>query len=294
MNDVETRLRALADEDAPAPPVEQLVHLIHRRRRRLAGAGAGVAAMAVLVALALTIGGGGPTSLRAADESGSTTSVTEQTTTTAAGVLPLPTTEPTETTETTRPAASPTAKPALVCRNSYDPACGRFRWDPPPSANAMVTSRTTFTPSNPKVGETVTFRVVVDDPDATLDERSVPYGFGDGSPTVNAHPERGEGCPTYRTRYGPWTPPAKVHGHIELTITHVYESDGNFTFAHTVFSGRCDRFGLGAPRTETGEAVYNPYSDYTSELIEVQVRRDDTTTSTTSTTESEPAATAMP
>ena len=53
--------------------------------------------------------------------------------------------------------------------------------------NQPLTAKVTYSPATPRVGETVTFRVVVDDPDGSrfLDTSGIANDYGD------APPERG-------------------------------------------------------------------------------------------------------
>ncbi len=151
-------------------------------------------------------------------------------------IPPLP--KPMSTVTTSRPPSSPsvstTRPPATtsstagtpVCRNSVDPACGPFRWDPLPPPNQPLTAKVTYTPSTPKAGETVTFRVVVDDPDGSrfLDTSGIANNYGDAPPEggVGGHAD----C---IARFGPWTPDASQPIHADLTFRHVYANPGTYT-----------------------------------------------------------------
>jgi hypothetical protein len=138
------------------------------------------------------------------------------TTTTVAGtVTPLQasTTLPPATTTT---AALPPAPPP-TCHNSYDPACGPFRWDPDPGPNAPLTVTITPPSQQVKANQPVNFHVMGHDPDAKIQRDCVFFDFGDG--------QTGGGCPpppTCQTPYGPWTPPAKVDDTYEFQVTHTY------------------------------------------------------------------------
>lgn len=275
---VEDRLHQWAEQAAAAPagpPVEDLVSRIHRRRKRR------LATLAA-AALVLLVGGGviatvdrDRTRVQTADDPAETTTTSS-----------APTSSTTETTSSVPGAGGPsTSAPGSSCRNSYDPACGPFRWDPAPGPNAQASFSYTITPKNPKAGETVTIRVVADDPDAVLEPRSVRLGF-DFSAGPSATEPMDAGCPSYRTRYGPWTPPAKRKGHVERTFTHVYEAEGSYSWGFTVYSARCEWFGQGVPRGEAYDGGYNPYGSYTSEIgtITVGPAQDQETTTTTEST----------
>ena len=137
------------------------------------------------------------------------------------------------TTPTTiRAATSPTSRPPAAtsttgpCRNSIEPACGPFRWDPPVPPNQPITAELSYLPTAPKAGETVTFYVTVDDPDGNmlLDRDGMANNYGDKAP------ERG---PTAIVdcveRYGPWTPDPPNPVHADLTFRHVYAAPGTYT-----------------------------------------------------------------
>jgi hypothetical protein len=281
MTDVDTRLHDLAHrlDDATGgrpPPVEDLVRRIgHRRRRRTVGLAVCTMAAAVMVLAGIAFGmDDDRTDVRTADQPDVTT-----TTDPTADIAPI-TTAP----ATVAPGATPTTAAVDRCRNSYDPSCGPFHWVPAPGPNYSLTVRVTITPSKPKVGDTVAFRIFVDDSDANLDPASVRFGVSSLDP-----PDQegfGAGCPSYRTRYGFWTPPPRTHGRVELTFTRVFEAPGSYRWGFTAMSARCDNSGPGVPPSDLqGEGGYNPYSSYGSESGELEVAgADDTTTTTESTT----------
>jgi hypothetical protein len=122
----------------------------------------------------------------------------------------------TTTTARRAPTPAPAPAPAKACRNSYDAACGPFRWDPDPGPNAPLTVTATPHPEQVNAGQEVNFHIVADDPDAKID-RCYTVDFGDGQ-KGNTCPPPGA-CPT---PFGPWTPPAKVHDHYELDVKHTY------------------------------------------------------------------------
>jgi hypothetical protein len=68
-----------------------------------------------------------------------------------------------------------------------------------------------------KVGQTVNFHVVADDPDARISRDCVVVDFGDGQSAGSCPPAAP--CPA---PYGPWTPPAQVHDHHEFNAEHKY------------------------------------------------------------------------
>ena len=192
---------------------------LHRRAQVIRGLSVATALLllaAVPGALAASGSGGGNRNVRTIGRP--STSTSEEPTTTAepvttTTVAPAPTTAPHGTTTT------------LVCRNSTNPACGPFRWDPPPGPNSPLTVQVTYSPSSPKAGETVTFHVVVDDPDAKIN-RVCNYNavYGDGS----VQPGCGSSA-LCAAVYGPWTPPARVADHYGTDFQHTYATAGTYT-----------------------------------------------------------------
>lgn len=151
---------------------------------------------------------------------------------TSTSSVPRPTTAP-----TTRAATSPTTRPpgptsstatTRPCRNSSEPACGPFRWDPPLPPNQPITVKVSYLPTAPRAGETVTFSVTVDDPDGSriVDRDGLGNDYGDGTSTVrpNAHVDCFE-------RFGPWIPDPPEPFHADLTFRHVYKVAGTYTVA---------------------------------------------------------------
>lgn len=137
-----------------------------------------------------------------------------------------------------RPASeASTTTTTLVCRNSTDPACGAFRWDPPPGPNQPMTVAVSWSPSSPKAGDTVTFQVTVDDPDGSqlLSRSEGTVDYGDGTPVlgVGGHIDCVGG-------FGPWTPPDPVPVHENLTYQHAYAAGGSYSTTFTFKSlGNC-------------------------------------------------------
>ena len=119
------------------------------------------------------------------------------------------------------PPPPPTAAPTLVCRNSVDPACGPWHWDPAPAPNQPLRLSIVATPVQAKVGEVVTFTVTWADPDANLDRGTVLF-YGGDEDTRLIPPLTMFRC------FGPWTPPAARPGSGTLTFKHVYRSPGTY------------------------------------------------------------------
>jgi hypothetical protein len=154
---------------------------------------------------------------------------------------------------TDEPTAAPTAE---ACRNSTDPDCGEFRWDPEPDDNEPLTIEVEYSPKTPRAGDTVTFEVVATDDGGTPVRRTTL--FGDGSQVE----PKGDACPDQEKRYGPWTPPDPDHQDNEDTFRHTYERSGNFEAIFRYSTDRCDQRG------------YNPYGSETRIEIKIDVEPD--------------------
>jgi hypothetical protein len=102
-----------------------------------------------------------------------------------------------------------------VCRNSANPACGPFRWDPAPSPNQPLTATFTKAPATAEAGQTVDFEVAWSD--------DAPLSYGDVG--VNTHTSMH--C-DYVPRHGPWTPPAAVPSGGTLPLTHTFLEPGTY------------------------------------------------------------------
>jgi cytoskeletal protein RodZ len=236
-----------------------------RRQAWFAGAAAAVAVLLVATSvLAWPRSDGRDTELNAVDRADETTTtvVLETTTTTVASETTTTTMQapPAVTPPTTRPAtASPTTTTALVCRNSHDPRCGPFYWDPAPGPNEPSTTTITYAPASPRVGETVTFTVRWSDPDGPYGSLTTEYSWGDGRQATQHADVAGDGrC---REFYGPWTPPKREpHSSTWDAPGYTYEQPGTYTFS--VSSG-VDKGGCYEPG--------NPYRSPTSGSATVTV-----------------------
>lgn len=175
-----------------------------------------------------------------------TTTVAGAPTTTAGRGGPTTTRRGAGTTAPTSPPPSSTSPPqttttTIVCRNSQNPACGEFRWDPAPAANQSLTISLGASPMAPQPNQEVTFSVRVEDPDHLVDNTCATIDFGDGSPTVSPgtcpHPPA---CPPH---FGPWTPPPAqpgVYGPTQFA-RHTYAAPGTYLVTVTFFSITQDR-----------------------------------------------------
>ena len=262
---------ALADKQGPQRVVDlqvqhrsphELLELVQRRggqlksRRRVAiiGAVAVLVGSGMAAALSLTSSSShdvvagpattlAPTTAPTFDE----TTVASETTTTGA-----PTTTVVAPATTVAAAVTTTS---LACRNSSDPKCGAFRWDPAPGANQPISISVTFTPQDPHPGDVVTFTAHVVDPDASPiiagHETCNPPGYGDVG-TSRCTPS----CAP--PGYGPWTTPPRQRGERTVSYTHTYADTGSFT-AHFWFGSSA----AGCPK--------NPYASSGDQPVTVNV-----------------------
>ena len=242
--------------------------LVHHRRMLM---GLGVAVVVALVAAVpgvLTAAGGGAKRVHTAASPATTPTTSEETSgvvnpvtgepvpggssatpTTTPQVLgnsfirPQPTTRTNPAQGTTAPQpgrTSPTqpggqstfTSPTTACRNSSDPACGPFFWDPDPGPNEPFTGQMTFAPANPKAGDAVTFHLTGTDPDADpVHTCNVSFGDGpdivcDPAPAVNA-------CPR---QYGGWAPPPRKQGTLDESAQYTYAHPGTYKVSFDIRS----------------------------------------------------------
>lgn len=125
--------------------------------------------------------------------SGPVTTVPRRASTTPTSTSPAP--PAAETPETPETPETTVAVPA--CRNSTDPACGPFYWDPAPPPNQPLTASFVDLPSTWDLADGHSFEIFFawNDPDGAL--MYFPFSI-DGSPVSRSwqcHPA-----------YGPWTP----------------------------------------------------------------------------------------
>jgi hypothetical protein len=95
----------------------------------------------------------------------------------------------------------------------------------------MTVTVTVLTPS-PRVGQPVTFKIVVDEPDTKIDRTCYGAGFGDAPQQGCAGPTYGSCSPSPQAT-GTWPPPPKQPDHYETTLTHTYQQAGTYTTAFT-------------------------------------------------------------
>ena len=143
-----------------------------------------------------------------------------------------PTPEPTET-PTPSPSPSPTAAgtDAPNCRNSTEPACGAFRFEPSPSEDDEIEVDVTFMPRRPKAGDEVTFDLQASDPDSQFLYLGT-YRFARQGPGIVADDPPGS-CPR---AFGPWVPPSDEEGSTSKSLSYTYREAGEYQALFTFFS----------------------------------------------------------
>ncbi len=161
-------------------------------------------------------------------EEGSTTAPDEELV-----VDPPPTSPPTHlpaTSTTVASEADPGPQDATdvpTCRNSRDPACGPFYFDPPPVNEPMAVD-VTYSPENPEPGEEVTFTVRVrDDGPASPGSCTNLQTYGEDGAIVG--PVCSASCAPSEPKYGPWDPPPPENANFEETFRHTYTEPGTYT-----------------------------------------------------------------
>lgn len=263
-----------------------------RKRRRIGGVGLSVVALAVLAGsiFAIDLPGSTPqhvaTRGQTAPPSPGSTTIVELPTTLPADAVqtPAPTLPPTgvPTTErsrvtggaggsavTTTPTsqapettvAPTTTQPATTlpvgnCRNSGDPACGPFHWDPDPGPNLPLVIEVTATA---RAGDprTFDFAIVYSDGDAPIADGCRTVSFGDGSPNTFTGSTPACAVATCLAAFGTWSPPTPVAGRAEATVTHTFGAAGTYEVQLSALSRH--------------SFCHDPYTSYGSKLITVVV-----------------------
>lgn len=205
------------------------------RRRRFAWVGG--SAVAILLAAGTAVSTTQDRDERsnvATHGDGSTTSTSHSSTSTTAHDAPTST-----STSTGTSTSASTTSTSLVCRNSTNPACGPFRYDPP-APDLPPTVTLTASPSAATVGAVVTITVTVHEPDGP------PGGGCYGELAVDSdtdHPRVirepvcsvgdpdcwSPGCPA---RYGPWDPPSP--GRLSFSVDTTFDTPGEHEVRYTI------------------------------------------------------------
>jgi hypothetical protein len=139
-----------------------------------------------------------------------------------------------------------TSPTTLGCVMSHDPACGPMWFDPPPAPDQPVHIVVTASPAHPTAGQTVTFHVVMDDPDGPI---GCIQSVSDGQ--TSSVSDCGLSLPC--DRFGAWSPPMPAPGHAQQDISATYRRPGQYTFTIAVVpnSSSCTD-----SRTHRGEQPY--------------------------------------
>lgn len=158
--------------------------------------------------------------------------------------------------DTTQPTSPPggngsttTTPPPPPCRNSTDPSCGPFRWDPAPT-NRAPTIDISYVPALPTYDQLITFTVTVTEPDHSLSSACGTMDFGDGVSEG--------GCPLppcAPTRYGTWATPAAGGADTKT-----------FTFKHSYARQNEPRAFTVTFKLESRSDCYDPYGTSHNDL----------------------------
>ena len=145
------------------------------------------------------------------------------------------------------PGSSGSAPAGTECRNSTNPDCGDFYWDPEPGpnqpleidvlsvedadGNEYMQGDGATVPEDTEVTFVVRFR----DPDAEVsDEWNAEAAYGDGGHSTGAF----VAC-SMAARFGPWTPPDPVTGEAVWEFTYTYEEVGSYTATFSYTESEC-------------------------------------------------------
>jgi hypothetical protein len=151
--------------------------------------------------------------------------------------------------------AAPVA--GAACRNSTDPACGPFRFDPQPGPDEPMTVQVTAIPALARVGQEVVFRVTLRDPDGVSRGSSL-YDFGNSA--------LGESVQRQCEKYGPWEPPARPSGPVTEVqeIRHTYAAPGTYT---VTFAYGAEPFDCADAATGRGDRPYASSAKGTATIV---------------------------
>ena len=134
------------------------------------------------------------------------------------------------------PSTTVTTVPAQGCRNSSDPACGPFRYDPPLTDAPAKLEIVKVEPATPKAGDTVTFTLHATDPDSFIASGGFCGGasYGDGEAS-----KCGPSCAGTGPQFGPWDPPPARPGDSTFTVSHAYAKAGSYTANFSITADQC-------------------------------------------------------
>lgn len=126
--------------------------------------------------------------------------------------------------------APTTSTTVAGCRNSADPACGPFRFDPQPGSDSPMTVEVAVEFGAPAAGQEVVFRLTLTDPDGVSYNGTV-FGFGDGGLAGSSYPP----C----EKFGPWDPPPRDAAAATevLVVRHTYLQPGTYPVSFAFDAG---------------------------------------------------------
>jgi hypothetical protein len=134
---------------------------------------------------------------------------------------------------TTVAPVQPTTAAAVACRNSTDPACGPFQFDPQPGPDSPMTVFVEATPGTPRAGQEVVFRITLHDPDGVSYRTSAVIHGDTGISGTSVEP-----C----AKYGVWHPPAPDPARATevLEVRHTYAEAGTHMVTFSFEAGPFD------------------------------------------------------
>jgi len=142
------------------------------------------------------------------------------------------------------PVGATTTTTAASCRNSREPVCGDFRWDPAPAANQPLSASFTTAPTTAVAGQPVAFAVTWADGDAALSFERLST---DGTALASS-------C-SLLPRHGSWTPPARVPSSGTLSYSPIFPAAGTYKVVVSLSTSDCS----------------SPYASNTQVEVEVNV-----------------------
>lgn len=158
-------------------------------------------------------------------------------------------------TTSTAPTTTTTLDP---CRNSADPTCGPFRFDPQPGADNPMTVQVAIEPASPVAGQPMVFHLTLTDPDGVSYD-GTNFNFGNSG--------IGGSTPEACAKFGPWDPPARDPASATQTVnvTHTYFAPGTYTATFFFDAGPFD-----CVDSVTGRGD-RPYASSATGTVTVQV-----------------------
>lgn len=151
------------------------------------------------------------------------------------------------------------------CRNSTDPSCGEFSWDPQPE-NKPMTFDASVSTTTPKAGEPITVTMHAADADATVSACPEPSSTNEVSGDGYGGCFQTASCRVGSPRYGPWDPPPPASASEETwSFTVTFTTAGRKTITLSVGS-------VSDPDlTKRCDGVTDPYASDALREFEIQV-----------------------